>query len=388
MKRKICIIFAVLLVVICFITAEKVIESDKQEKDQAEEITEIDLLISTGGDPLRKTYIQEAVNRFHQKNEGYQLHITFVESDTLAFLKLLYSEGEHKYDIVGLGEESVVSASEQRLVHPLDEFVLKDFGFSWLNEVQSADMANAVSGGSIYSLPFIKSNLYYYTRSGEIKGDKTTIWEILEESLEKGKIGIPVYVILKDMLLSRAPGLWEMENEKIPYKVNTIYNQELLQLLDIGRYDHVVFEENYESIIQDYQEGITDGVILDENYENMLMDENGAIPNKKRLFVTNSSPWFYQGCNLFLVKKGDSQGYEDAWNVLKELIVEQMDRRNTGREDEKMAYKRISSRYNPKIQLIVDRMISEFIHGNHEVSVLLENLENQVQNIQETRWQE
>ena len=385
MKKKICISLAVLLGFICFIIADNIIERESQEKIRQ---TEIDLLISTGGDPLRKTYIQEAVNRFQKKNSSYQLHITFVESDTLAFLKLLYSEGEQKYDIVGLGEESVVSASEQGLVYPLDDFVLEDFGFSWLNETLSADMTNTVSRGNMYSLPFIKSDLYYYTRAGEIQGDKITIWEVLEESSEKGKIGIPAYVILKDMLLSREPGPWEMENEKIPYKVNTCSNQELLQLLDRGRYGHVVFEENYESAIDDYLKGRTDGIVLDESYENMLIDETGAVPDKGRLFLTNSSPWFLQGCNLFLVKKQNSQGYEEPWYVLKGLVEEQMDRRQDSREGEKMAYKRISSRYNPKIQLIVDRMISEFLHGDHDVSKLLENLENQVQNIQETRWQE
>lgn len=362
-------------------------QADEKEVQQTI-TTDIDLLISTGGDPLRKTFLQEVIEHFENANSDYQLHTTFVESDTLAFLKLLYSEGEQKYDIVALGEESVVSASEQGLVYPLDDFVLRDLGFEWLNEVPAACMENTVNQGKIYSLPFVKSNLYYYSKTEEIKEEKITIWEVLENSSEIGKIGIPAYVIVKDILVSRTPDQWEMKDGKIPYIVNTFFNQELLQLLDKGKDDYIVFEENYESAVEDYREGKINGVFLDENYENILINENGMIPNKGRLYITNSSPWFLQGCNLFLVKKRNSGDYEESWEVLKGLVGGQKDKWKNSIKDERVIYKRISSQYNPKIQLIVDRMISEFLHGDYEVAELLENLQNQVQNIQENQWQE
>ena len=387
MKKKIWI--SIILIGFCsFIIAENVKEQADEKEVQQTITTDIDLLISTGGDPLRKTFLQEVIEHFENANSDYQLHTTFVESDTLAFLKLLYSEGEQKYDIVALGEESVVSASEQGLVYPLDDFVLRDLGFEWLNEVPAACMENTVNQGKIYSLPFVKSNLYYYSKTEEIKEEKITIWEVLENSSEIGKIGIPAYVIVKDILVSRTPDQWEMKDGKIPYIVNTFFNQELLQLLDKGKDDYIVFEENYESADEDYREGKINGVFLDENYENILINENGMIPNKGRLYITNSSPWFLQGCNLFLVKKRNSGDYEESWEVLKGLVGGQKDKWKNSIKDERVIYKRISSQYNPKIQLIVDRMISEFLHGDYEVAELLENLQNQVQNIQENQWQE
>ena len=380
---------SIILIGFCsFIIAENVKEQADEKEVQQTITTDIDLLISTGGDPLRKTFLQEVIEHFENANSDYQLHTTFVESDTLAFLKLLYSEGEQKYDIVALGEESVVSASEQGLVYPLDDFVLRDLGFEWLNEVPAACMENTVNQGKIYSLPFVKSNLYYYSKTEEIKEEKITIWEVLENSSEIGKIGIPAYVIVKDILVSRTPDQWEMKDGKIPYIVNTFFNQELLQLLDKGKDDYIVFEENYESAVEDYREGKINGVFLDENYENILINENGMIPNKGRLYITNSSPWFLQGCNLFLVKKRNSGDYEESWEVLKGLVGGQKDKWKNSIKDERVIYKRISSQYNPKIQLIVDRMISEFLHGDYEVAELLENLQNQVQNIQENQWQE
>lgn len=387
MKKKIWI--SIILIGFCsFIIAENVKEQADEKEVQQTITTDIDLLISTGGDPLRKTFLQEVIEHFENANSDYQLHTTFVESDTLAFLKLLYSEGEQKYDIVALGEESVVSASEQGLVYPLDDFVLRDLGFEWLNEVPAACMENTVNQGKIYSLPFVKSNLYYYSKTEEIKEEKITIWEVLENSSEIGKIGIPAYVIVKDILVSRTLDQWEMKDGKIPYIVNTFFNQELLQLLDKGKDDYIVFEENYESAVEDYREGKINGVFLDENYENILINENGMIPNKGRLYITNSSPWFLQGCNLFLVKKRNSGDYEESWEVLKGLVGGQKDKWKNSIKDERVIYKRISSQYNPKIQLIVDRMISEFLHGDYEVAELLENLQNQVQNIQENQWQE
>ena len=387
MKKKIWI--SIILIGFCsFIIAENVKEQADEKEVQQTITTDIDLLISTGGDPLRKTFLQEVIEHFENANSDYQLHTTFVESDTQAFLKLLYSEGEQKYDIVALGEESVVSASEQGLVYPLDDFVLRDLGFEWLNEVPAACMENTVNQGKIYSLPFVKSNLYYYSKTEEIKEEKITIWEVLENSSEIGKIGIPAYVIVKDILVSRTPDQWEMKDGKIPYIVNTFFNQELLQLLDKGKDDYIVFEENYESAVEDYREGKINGVFLDENYENILINENGMIPNKGRLYITNSSPWFLQGCNLFLVKKRNSGDYEESWEVLKGLVGGQKDKWKNSIKDERVIYKRISSQYNPKIQLIVDRMISEFLHGDYEVAELLENLQNQVQNIQENQWQE
>lgn len=387
MKKKIWI--SIILIGFCsFIIAENVKEQADEKEVQQTITTDIDLLISTGGDPLRKTFLQEVIEHFENANSDYQLHTTFVESDTLAFLKLLYSEGEQKYDIVALGEESVVSASEQGLVYPLDDFVLRDLGFEWLNEVPAACMENTVNQGKIYSLPFVKSNLYYYSKTEEIKEEKITIWEVLENSSEIGKIGIPAYVIVKDILVSRTPDQWEMKDGKIPYIVNTFFNQELLQLLDKGKDDYIVFEENYESAVEDYREGKINGVFLDENYENILINENGMIPNKGRLYITNSSPWFLQGCNLFLVKKRNSGDYEESWEVLKGLVGGQKDKWKNSIKDERVIYKRISSQYNPKIQLIVERMISEFLHGDYEVAELLENLQNQVQNIQENQWQE
>lgn len=387
MKKKIWI--SIILIGFCsFIIAENVKEQADEKEVQQTITTDIDLLISTGGDPLRKTFLQEVIEHFENANSDYQLHTTFVESDTLAFLKLLYSEGEQKYDIVALGEESVVFASEQGLVYPLDDFVLRDLGFEWLNEVPAACMENTVNQGKIYSLPFVKSNLYYYSKTEEIKEEKITIWEVLENSSEIGKIGIPAYVIVKDILVSRTPDQWEMKDGKIPYIVNTFFNQELLQLLDKGKDDYIVFEENYESAVEDYREGKINGVFLDENYENILINENGMIPNKGRLYITNSSPWFLQGCNLFLVKKRNSGDYEESWEVLKGLVGGQKDKWKNSIKDERVIYKRISSQYNPKIQLIVDRMISEFLHGDYEVAELLENLQNQVQNIQENQWQE
>ena len=102
-----------------------------------------------------------------------------------------------------------------------------------------------------------------------------------------------------------------------------------------------------------------------------------------------------------VVNKGLREDYEnaskvmkymrDSWETLKQADLE-MQIAEYGVEkfvpDEKIYYKRISSRYNTKVQLIVDRMISELLHGNQETDSMLEKLQLQMEKIQSLKWQE
>ena len=91
-----------------------------------------------------------------------------MESDTLVFLKLLYAGKGYHYDVVCMGDDSMLSAAEQKLIYPMDEFVMRDLGLAWLDAVPGACLENTVSGGKIYGLPFLKSRLkVYYRDEGE-----------------------------------------------------------------------------------------------------------------------------------------------------------------------------------------------------------------------------
>ena len=68
-------------------------------------------------------------------NPDVKVSATFVESDTLVFLKLLYAGKGYHYDVVCMGDDSMLSAAEQKLIYPMDEFVMRDLGLAWLDAV-------------------------------------------------------------------------------------------------------------------------------------------------------------------------------------------------------------------------------------------------------------
>ena len=409
MKEKRVIKKIGLLGILIFIFIVLIVQSKEKTRIKSEdEVKTVSLLISTNGDNLRKEYIQEETQRFQNANRNYRVEVTFVESDTLAFLKLLYSNGKVSYDIVGLGGESVVSAVEQGLVYPLDTFVLRDYGFQWLNNLPESHMENTAYGGKLYALPFIKSHLYYYKKEmmerpgGEQGRDaEITIWEALSQSSENKKMGIPVNVLIKDTLLSREPGIWELDNSQIPYQVDTIFAENLLRELKSQKDQSLILYQSYEKEISDFLAGKTESIILEDSYESKILNENEHHLEKYQIYMTDSVPWITQGYNLMLVNKGLREDYENAWKVMKYMrdsweTLKQADLEMQIAEygvekfvpDEKIYYKRISSRYNTKVQLIVDRMISELLHGNQETDSMLEKLQLQMEKIQSLKWQE
>ncbi|MBS6956800.1 MAG: hypothetical protein KH230_26730 [Enterocloster asparagiformis] len=130
------------------------------------EPVELNLLMSLGGDSLREDYMRRRLAAFSGENPDMRVSATFVESDTLVFLKLLYAGKGYHYDVVCMGDDSMLSAAEQRLIHPLDELLMKELGLPWLDAVPGVYLENTVNGGKIYGLPFVKSRLRVYYRSG------------------------------------------------------------------------------------------------------------------------------------------------------------------------------------------------------------------------------
>lgn len=370
-----------------------ILKRENAQKNTVEEIKTVSLLISTNGDDLRKELINREIEKFQSLNSNYHIVPTFVESDTLVFLKLLYSNGKNGYDIAGLGEESMVSAAEQGLVYPLDEFILRDYGLQWLNSLPEGYMENTSYQGKIYALPFVKSHLYYYSReipeNLQTQTESITLKEIIELSSERNKAGIPVNVIIKDCLFSRELTAWKNGNSRDLYQMDTEYNKKLLYHLKEHRDKSLILYQDYEKEIEDFLAGKTDSIILEDSYENKIETEKCSGLKKYQLYITDTTPWILQGYNLFLVNKGTKNCYEDSWQLMKHMrdSYEKTEKQNELSE-ETFSLKRISSRYNTKIQLMADRMISEFLHGEREIDSMLGELQIQIEKIQGIRKQD
>ena len=355
----------------------------------------LNLLVSLDGDSLREEYVRRRLEAFERAHPDMRVHATYVESDTLVFLKLLYAGSDYNYDVVCMGDDAMLSAAEQKLVYPLDELFMGSLGLSWLDAVPDGCLKNTAFSGQIYGLPFIKSRLRVYVRGSEETDGGTVSLEELLDAAAGGSVpgsawmppgiagapaflGMPAEVILRDLLLtSRDSGWSALTGEAEQYQVNTPEQVKLLQKLKAGLVSGAVENRDREALIRDFKEGRVNAVILEGIYGRDLAAEVDFPVGSAELWRTEDVPWIYQGCNLYLANRGVPHDYGPAWELVEFLIEgEALDQR-TGREND-MEYKRVLSRKNTKAYLIVDRMIAEFLHGDEAAEQLLEGLQGQL----------
>ena len=86
------------------------------QENAGRETVELNLLMSLGGDGMREEYMRRRLDAYGELNPDVKVSATFVESDTLVFLKLLYAGKGYHYDVVCMGDDSMLSAAEQKLI--------------------------------------------------------------------------------------------------------------------------------------------------------------------------------------------------------------------------------------------------------------------------------
>lgn len=73
------------------------------QENAGRETVELNLLMSLGGDGMREEYMRQRLDAYGELNPDVRVSATFVESDTLVFLKLLYAGKGYHYDVVCMG---------------------------------------------------------------------------------------------------------------------------------------------------------------------------------------------------------------------------------------------------------------------------------------------
>ncbi|WP_276952809.1 extracellular solute-binding protein [Enterocloster lavalensis] len=400
------------------------------QENAGRETVELNLLMSLGGDGLREDYMRERLAAYEAANPDVRVIPTFVESDTLAFLKLLYAGKGYHYDVVCMGDDSMLSAAEQRLIYPMDEFVMGHLGLAWLDAVPGACLENTMSGGKIYGLPFIKSRLKVYYRdggdgenaasaadragkggeaggnggaggngaavvygagkSGGIGGNgaagaggagkiptPVSLEALLKASGGK-RLGLPVSVLLRDLLLSTDSSGWDaLLGETERYQVDRPERAALLRAMKAGLERGTLVDGDNQTLMEEFAAGRLDAVVLEEIYREELERRAGETLSGAGLWRTEQTPWLLQGCNLYLANRGIPHDYGPAWELVEYLVRDGEFDARTG-EERDMDYKRTLSRKNTKAYLIVDRMIAEFLHGDEDCGELLKGLQSQL----------
>ena len=351
------------------------------------ETVELNLLMSLGGDGMREEYMRRRLDAYGELNPDVKVSATFVESDTLVFLKLLYAGKGYHYDVVCMGDDSMLSAAEQKLIYPMDEFVMRDLGLAWLDAVPGACLENTVSGGKIYGLPFLKSRLkVYYRDEGGGAGKSGGVGEIpapvsLEALLQTSggkRLGLPVSVLLRDLLLSTDSSGWDaLLGETERYQVDRPERAALLRAMKTGLERGTLVDGDNQTLMEEFAGGRLDAVVLEETYGEELERRAGETLSAAGLWRTEQTPWLLQGCNLYLANRGIPHDYGPAWELVEYLVRDGEFDARTG-EERDMDYKRTLSRKNTKAYLIVDRVIAEFLHGDEDCGELLKGLQSQL----------
>ena len=367
------------------------------------ETVELNLLMSLGGDGMREEYMRRRLDAYGELNPDVKVSATFVESDTLVFLKLLYAGKGYHYDVVCMGDDSMLSAAEQKLIYPMDEFVMRDLGLAWLDAVPGACLENTVSGGKIYGLPFLKSRLKVYYRdegggvgengaagaggaggngaagaggAGEIPAP-VSLEALLQTSGGK-RLGLPVSVLLRDLLLSTDSSGWDaLLGETERYQVDRPERAALLRAMKTGLERGTLVDGDNQTLMEEFAGGRLDAVVLEETYGEELERRAGETLSAVGLWRTEQTPWLLQGCNLYLANRGIPHDYGPAWELVEYLVRDGEFDARTG-EERDMDYKRTLSRKNTKAYLIVDRMIADFLHGDEDCGELLRGLQSQL----------
>ncbi|RGX30842.1 extracellular solute-binding protein [Enterocloster asparagiformis] len=373
------------------------------------ETVELNLLMSLGGDGMREEYMRRRLDAYGELNPDVKVSATFVESDTLVFLKLLYAGKGYHYDVVCMGDDSMLSAAEQKLIYPMDEFVMRDLGLAWLDAVPGACLENTVSGGKIYGLPFLKSRLKVYYRdegggagksggvgengaagagvaggngaagaggAGEIPAP-VSLEALLQTSGGK-RLGLPVSVLLRDLLLSTDSSGWDaLLGETERYQVDRPERAALLRAMKTGLERGTLVDGDNQTLMEEFAGGRLDAVVLEETYGEELERRAGETLSAAGLWQTEQTPWLLQGCNLYLANRGIPHDYGPAWELVEYLVRDGEFDARTG-EERDMDYKRTLSRKNTKAYLIVDRMIADFLHGDKDCGELLRGLQSQL----------
>lgn len=380
MKKRWIMILGTAAVAVALVLAREA--GHRREAAQAEKpLVEINILMSTDGEVLRREYAQRRFESYEAEHPGTVVNATYVDSDTLAFLKLLYAGKGSGYDVICMSDDAMLSAVEQKLIYPLDQLLLKRLGLNWLGSLPESSVVNTTAGGRIYGLPFIKNRLYVYTRTSSA-GEKgpVSLEQLARNSGPDKRAAIPVEVLIRDMLLTaRSPG-WEQVQEK--YQVDTEENREVLQAVRVQLAEGGLKGGNYREVLDAFCAGQAESAVLEEEWEEEL-DGRAQFPYEKaELMRTGDIPWTAQGCNLYLSNRGSAHDYRPAWELMEYLTLGEQHEQRQDRPRE-LAYKRVLSLKNTKVRLIVDRMTAEFLHGDRPTEELLESLQDQIDTVSE-----
>jgi len=319
--------FTLVILLSVSILSLTIIYNLRKQNTSKNEITEVNILISLGGDNTHKAVFERYINAFNRKDPSFQLKPYYVASDVEAMLKLIYATSANKkYDIACLSANQIYSLCEQNLIEPIEYYIEEDLGIGWISQLPPVYMAHAVMDGHIWSIPFLRNARVVLYNREKINFNKSimTIEEVLEyaEAPDKqgGKILIPLNTIMEyisyqdpfDDEVFMAPGKYLniLDEDKINF-VDRIKNGIIQNRIEYYQEsisaNNKLTTKDFGMLItsSSYIESVCNEISLPLNIVPLMLDENITFP-----LITS---------NLFMVRQSNSQEYQKTWEAIRRL---------------------------------------------------------------------
>lgn len=324
LKLRIWMILAVLFLIV--VLSWRVWSSIDTAKETKKMIS-VNLLISMNNDLGNQSRYESYIDSFNQEHKDIQIKPFYVTSDTHAMLKLIYSkEANLNYDIALMGADQMASLLDMDLLVPMDKYVLKDKGLSWLQTIRPVMMAESMKDGQLFSLPFTRnvSVVYYNKDKVTINGGTLDLYQLLDEGKKLyEKYGSPKVMASVEEILLEAFTYQQPYTITDHFQMNTIEKIELLDLYYQAMQNHYLLDYSSLNGVRSYQkfvEGDADILIGNSAYFEELQEglsfSLGAVPLE--LFQDISFP--LKGNNLYLLKHSEEPDYDTTWTVMEAMV--------------------------------------------------------------------
>lgn len=322
----------VIISIICLLTISIIVLRNRtSEEILSEHITIINILISLDGDINNREIFEKHISLFNKENTNIQAVPFFVPSDTEAIIKLIYEKGANqRYDIAYLGANQIHSLIGLDLIEPLDSYITRDFGISWLEDFYPISMANSIVKGEIWSIPIIRNAIVALFNQKQYNYNKETIsleeliqqTQELNTNKENNKILVPLWDLVIEYMIYN-------NHFKDPYfnenhiKLNIIDENKIKVLDDIrvGIQQNRIIDYSINDFkgIKDFANGYSDILVCNTYYANKLLKEIDFPISVASLMVDSNVSYPLVGSNLYLIKQPFRDNYDYSWDALKSL---------------------------------------------------------------------
>lgn len=392
----------------------------KQEVSESK-ITEINILISLGGDNTLRAVFERYVQTFNMNNPEVSLIPFYVASDVEAMLKLIYAtQANQKYDIACLSANQIYSLHEQNLIEPMDRYLEEDLGMGWMEQLPPVFMAHATMDGQIFSIPFLRNARVALFNQNKVdyNEQRITMEELLEYSQRKfekqqdNMLLIPLDVI-REYIAYQKPyetrGLYE------PGKHLNILNNDKIKLIDriqkgVFQSEILFYRENTTGNKKEFMSGdfgmlITSTLSID-SISSKVDFPIGMAP----LMIQEGVTFPLVTSNLYLVKQSDPEECDHAWEAIKilweiitadeefqykdhlPLTAKQLNQyREMEKDEDSLYWKAVSMDYNgysgmavsqkSKIDLQIETVLTSIMNRKMDMKQELEQLQQRIDEI-------